>query len=84
MFAVPLFTGSRFGPRPGFWLIACAISGLTITVVQCVLALVPIVDVNNSWSYAAKVGGTGLLINLVGAAVYWNGRRRTTAKAGNV
>jgi hypothetical protein len=40
---------------------------------------VPIVDVNNSWSYAAKVGGTGLLINLVGAAIYWRGKK----KAGN-
>ncbi len=77
MFSVPLFTGSRFGPRPPWWLIACAISGLTITVVQCVLALVPIVDVNNTWSYAAKVGGTGLLINLVGAGIYWRAKRKT-------
>jgi hypothetical protein len=77
MFSVPLFTGSRFGPRPPWWLIACAISGLTITVMQCVLALVPIVDVNNTWSYAAKVGGTGLLINLVGAGIYWRAKRKT-------
>ena len=75
MFAVPLLVGSRFGDRPGFWLKASAISGLTITVVQTVLATVPIVDVTSSWSYAAKVGGTGLLVNLVGAAVYWRGRQ---------
>jgi amino acid transporter len=80
MFAVPLFTGSRFGAKPGFWLKACAVSGLTITVVQTVLAMVPIVDVSNSWSYAAKVGGTGLLINLAGAAVYWRGSRRSAAQ----
>lgn len=76
MFAVPLFTGARFGAGPGFWLKACAVSGLTITVVQTVLATVPIVDVNSSWGYAAKVGGTGLVINLVGAAIYWRGRVR--------
>ena len=76
MFAVPLFVGSRFGVKPGFWLKACAVSGLTITVVQTVLATVPIVDVHSSWAYAAKVGGTGLVINLVGAAVYWRGRVR--------
>ena len=76
MFAVPLFTGARFGKRPGFWLMACAVSGLTITVVQCVLALVPIVDVSNTWGYAAKVAGTGLIVNLVGAAIYWRGRVR--------
>jgi amino acid transporter len=81
MFAVPLFAGSRAGvipkdARPGFWLKACAVSGLTITVVQTVLATVPIVDVSSTWGYAAKVGGTGLAINLVGAAVYWRGRAR--------
>ncbi|HEX4320344.1 MAG TPA: APC family permease [Acidobacteriaceae bacterium] len=75
MFAVPLFTGARFGDRPGFWLKACAVSGLAITIAQTVLSMVPIVDVNNTWGYAAKVGGTGLAINLVGAAVYWRGKR---------
>jgi amino acid transporter len=80
MFAVPLFAGSRFGKRPGFWLLACSVSGLTITVVQCVLATVPIVDVNNTWGYAAKVGGTGLAINLVGAAIYWRGKKAAQAK----
>jgi amino acid transporter len=80
MFAVPLFTGDRFGARPGFWLKACAVSGLAITVVQCVLATVPIVEVNNTWGYAAKVGGTGLIINLVGAAIYWSGRRRAAGR----
>jgi amino acid transporter len=79
MFAVPLFTGSRFGKRPGFWLRACAVSGLTITVVQTVLATVPIVDVNSTWGYAAKVGGAGVVINLAGAAVYWRGKRRAQA-----
>jgi hypothetical protein len=77
---VPLFTGDRFGARPGFWLKACAVSGLAITVVQCVLATVPIVEVNNTWGYAAKVGGTGLIINLVGAAIYWSGRRRAAGR----
>jgi amino acid transporter len=85
MFAVPLFAGSRAIPesaRPGFWLKACAVSGLTITVVQTVLATVPIVDVNSTWGYAAKVAGTGLLINLVGAAVYWRAKRRASPNRG--
>jgi len=76
MFAVPLFAGARFGQKPGWILRACAVSGLVITVVQCVLAMVPIVDVNNSWGYAAKVAGTGLAVNLVGVAVYRRGRGR--------
>jgi amino acid transporter len=80
MFAVPLFAGDRFGKRPGFWLKACAVSGLIITVVQCVLATFPIVEVNNSWVYGAKVAGTGVLVNLVGIALYWRGKRAAARK----
>ncbi|AXC09394.1 amino acid permease-associated region [Acidisarcina polymorpha] len=75
MFAVPLFTGSRFGPRPGLWLILCAVSGLVITIVQCVLATVPIVEVASTWTFGAKVAATALATNLIGLAVYWRGRR---------
>lgn len=88
MFAVPLFIGDRFSDlpgysRPGFWLKACAVSGLVITIVQCVMATVPIVDVSNSWVYAAKVGGAGLVINIVGAAVYLWGKRKATNATGD-
>jgi len=74
MFAVPLATGARFGRRPGFLLVLCAILGLVITIVQCILATVPIVEVNSTWSFAAKVGTTALITNLVGFAIYWRGR----------
>jgi len=76
MFAVPLFVGARFGARPGFWMKLCAVLGLAVTVVQCVVAMIPVVDVASVWGYAAKVGGAGLAINLVGAAVYWRGKMR--------
>ncbi len=75
MFAVPLVAGSRFGSKPGFWLKVCALSGITTTMANVVFSLVPIVDVNNTWGFAAKVAGTALAVNLVGAAVYWHGRR---------
>ena len=76
MFAVPFFAGGSSAERPGFWVKVCALSGLAVTVMQTFLAMVPIVDVTSSWSYAAKVGGAGLVINLVGVAIYWRGRRR--------
>ena len=81
MFTVPLFVGGRFGTipkgsRPGVWLKLCALLGLIVTVVQCVVAMIPVVDVVSVWSYAGKVGGAGLLINVVGAGVYWRGMRR--------
>jgi len=40
------------------------------------VAMIPVVDVASVWGYAAKVGGAGLAINLVGAAVYWRGKMR--------
>jgi amino acid transporter len=76
MFAVPLFAGSRFGSTPGFWLKACALSGMITTAANVVFSLAPIVDVNSSWGFAAKVGGTALAVNLTGAAIYWQGRQR--------
>jgi amino acid transporter len=75
MFAVPLAVGSRFGKRPGFWLLLSAVLGFTITVVQCVLATVPIIEVNSTWGFAGKVAATAVIANLVGIAVYWRGRR---------
>jgi amino acid transporter len=80
MFAVPLFAGKRFGKAPGFWLKLCAVLGLIVTVAQTVLALVPIVDVSSSWSYAAKVGGAGLVINLLGVGLYFWGKRRVAGR----
>jgi amino acid transporter len=61
MFAVPLVVvGVRFGKRPGFWLKTCALLGLAVTLVQCVVAMIPVVDVTSVWVYAAKVGGSGV------------------------
>lgn len=79
MFAVPLFVGARFGQisedsRPGLWVKISALLGLAVTLVQCVVAMIPVVDVTSVWAYAAKVGGAALLINLVGAGIYWRGK----------
>ena len=76
MFAIPLVVGDRFGVRAGFWLKAAAVSGFVVTAVALVFILLPIVDVASKWEFAAKVAGTGLVLNLVGVAVYWNGVRR--------
>ncbi len=79
MFAVPLFVGSRFGRRPGFWLLLCAILGLAVTVSELVLATVPIVEVNSTWGFAVKVMVTALVANLLGLAIYWRGKRSAAA-----
>jgi hypothetical protein len=53
-----------------------AVSGLVVTAVAMVFTLLPIVDVANKWTFAEKVAGTSLVLNLVGVAIYWNGTRR--------
>jgi len=55
---------------------SCALLGLAVTVVQCVVAMIPVVDVTSVWGYAAKVGGAGLLVNLAGAGIYWRGKMK--------
>ena len=75
MFGVPLAVGSRFRRRPGFWLLLCAVLGLAVTVTEVVLTTVPIVEVNSTWGFAAKVVATALVANLVGLAIYWRGKR---------
>jgi glutamate:GABA antiporter len=75
MFAVPLVVGSRFGRRPGFWLLLCAVSGLAVTVAQTFLATVPIVEVHSTWAFAAKLVAAWVVTNVVGLAIYWRGRR---------
>jgi amino acid transporter len=75
MFAVPLFVGARYGRKPGFWLLLCAVLGLAVTVTETVLTTVPIVEVNSTWGFAIKVAVTALVVNLVGFGIYWRGRR---------
>jgi amino acid transporter len=75
MFAVPLVAGTRFGPRPGLLLRTACVAGILVTVLSIVFALIPVVDVNSSWLFALKIGLTTVAANLVGAALYWRGRR---------
>jgi amino acid transporter len=77
MFAVPLVVGDRFGVHAGFWLKVASVSGLTVTLLAMGFNLLPIVDVASKWAFAFKVLGTSLLLNAIGAAIYWNGTRRS-------
>jgi amino acid transporter len=79
MFAVPLAVGDRFGERAGFWLKVSAVLGLAVTMAEVVLTTVPIVEVNSTWGFAAKVIAAAVGVNLVGIAVYVRGRRLSVA-----
>jgi len=81
MFAIPLVVGNRFAVRAGFWLKVSAISGLAVSALAMFFNLLPIVDVANKWLFAAKVGGTSVVLNLVGLAIYLNGKRKAKESA---
>jgi amino acid transporter len=76
MFAIPLVVGDRFGVRAGFWMKAAAVSGLAVTGLAMAFLVMPIVDVASKWAFAAKVAGASLVMNAVGVAIYWNGKRQ--------
>jgi len=75
LFAIPLL-GS--GEKPSLWLRIAAASGFCMTLLNVVLSVFPIIDVPNAALFAAKIGGTVLGLNLIGAFIYIRGdlRRR--------
>jgi glutamate:GABA antiporter len=80
MFAVPLLLGTRLSLRPDihppFALRVACLCGASVTVIAMIFNLVPIVDVTSAGMFALKVGGATLLLNLLGALVYWTGSNR--------
>jgi amino acid transporter len=75
MFAVPLAVGSRFGVAPGIGLRAACVAGAGVTLLSILVSLLPIVDVKDVGIYACKVGLAALLLNALGIALYWRGKR---------
>jgi amino acid transporter len=79
MFAVPLLVGTPLSLRPDlrpplFLRIAC-LCGASVTILSMTFNLVPIIDVPRPWLFAMKVGCAALMINLIGAVIYWRGTR---------
>jgi hypothetical protein len=70
MFAIPLIGLRKLDQRPPLWLRCAAFSGFAVTLLSCVLAMFPIVDVKSWLSFGLKVGGAVVLANLIGAFIY--------------
>jgi amino acid transporter len=83
MFAIPLFAGARLrltpAEQPGPVVILASLSGLTVTVLASFFNAFPIVDVPNKFHFGLEVLSAGLAVNVVGAAIYWRGRRKGPA-----
>lgn len=76
LFAIPLFAAARIGLRAPLWLRAASASGLLVSLLGIALTIVPIVEVESKFSFAAKLVVVALVFNLVGAALFRAGRRR--------
>jgi glutamate:GABA antiporter len=83
MFAVPLLLGTRLSLRrdirPPPAVRAACLCGALVTALAMIFNLVPIVDVASPAMFALKVGSATVLLNLLGALIYWTGSRRAAA-----
>jgi len=76
MFAVPIVGLRSAGVKPPLWLKIAALSGFLMTVLNIVVSIVPLVQVESKFAFAAKITGLIVLTNLIGAAIYLAARRR--------
>ena len=70
LFAVPIVGLARTDQRAPLWIRLAAVVGFATTVLFVVLSVLPIVSVDSQTSFALKVGGTVVAMNVIGAALY--------------
>lgn len=76
LFAVPLVGLARTGQRAPLWIRIAAVAGFATTALFVVLSILPIVNVASQVVFAVKIGGTIIIANAIGVALYVTGRRR--------
>jgi amino acid transporter len=73
MFAIPLVAP---GEKPSWILRVAAVSGFGMTLLYVILSVFPIIDVPNRFSFAIKISGVVIGLNLAGALFYWRAETR--------
>ena len=78
LFAIPLmaFRSGPTGARLALWLRVASASGFAVTLLYIVLSIFPIIDVTSWLSFAVKISGVVVGLNVVGAALFFGERRR--------
>jgi len=71
MFAIPLAD-----PRASGWLKAAAISGFAATLLFVVISILPIVQVESRFLFAAKISSVIVIANAVGVLIFKSASRR--------
>ncbi len=70
LFALPLFGAANLRRALPRWLKLISAAGLVSSLIAVLIAVYPIIDVSSNATYAAKIGGTVLLSNIVGVVIY--------------
>jgi len=73
MFAIPLVAP---GEKPSWIVRVAAASGFLMTLLNVILSIFPIIDVPNRFSFALKISGVVIGLNLAGALFYWRAESR--------
>ena len=83
MFAIPVIGLHALRPQGnrGRWLTVASVSGFLVTALYVVLSVFPIIDVTSWLSFAIKISGVVIGLNVVGALLFWNARRHRSASA---
>jgi amino acid transporter len=76
MFAIPIFGLRKAKEKPPAWLKIMAWSGFLMTLLYVALSVVPIINVDSPFAFAAKIGGLIIAANAVGALFYFVASRR--------
>ena len=79
MFVIPIVGMRHANPKPSLWLRIASISGFAVTALYVVLSIFPIIDVTSWLSFAAKISGVVIGLNLAGLFLYLLAHRRRAA-----
>jgi amino acid transporter len=81
LFAIPLFAARRIGLRAPLWLKVASVSGFLVSLLYVGLTVFPIVEVESTLAFAAKLIAVTVAFNLAGVVLYRAGRRRQAKAA---
>jgi hypothetical protein len=80
MFAIPLAGLRHRADRPPLWLRAAALSGFLMTALYVTLSVLPIVQVESRFVFAAKICALIAVTNGIGAAIFIGKRRHAAVR----
>jgi amino acid transporter len=81
LFAIPLVGFRGAAPKAPLWLRIASASGFGVTLLYVILSIFPIIDVASWLGFAAKISGVVIVLNVVGASLFFAARRRRSVSA---